>query len=97
MDEFLAWIKHARYESKHKYAGGVRNYYSERYGKLKIYPCMFEADGSAILTTENGTRLILDEGYFEDISVFGRTIPCIAPGGQELIKEAIGQTPTAFD
>ena len=31
----------------------------------------------------------LDEGFFEDVRVFGRTIPCIAPGGPELIRELL--------
>ena len=89
VDEFLAWIKHARYEGKHRYAGGVRSYYSEKYGELRIFPCLFEPDGSAVLTTENGDRLLLDEGFFEDVRVLGKTIPCIAPGGAELIRDLL--------
>ena len=89
VDEFLAWIKHARYEGKHRYAEGVRVYYSERYGKLRIYPCLFEPDGSAVLTMENGHQHRLDEGFFEDVRVFGKTVPCIAPGGAELIRELL--------
>jgi hypothetical protein len=89
VDEFLAWIKHARYEGKHRYAGGVRSYYSEKYGELRIFPCLFEPDGSAVLTTENGDRLQLDKGFFEDVRVLGRTIPCIAPGGAELIRDLL--------
>ena len=89
VDEFLAWIKHARYEGKHRYAGGVRSYYSERYGELRIFPCLFEPDGSAVLTTEKGNQLLLDEGYFEDVRVLGKTIPCIAPGGAELIRDLL--------
>ena len=89
VDEFLAWIKHARYEGKHRYAGGIRSYYSEKYGELRIFPCLFEPDGSAVLTTENGNQLLLDEGYFEDVRVLGKTIPCIAPGGAELIRDLL--------
>ena len=89
VDEFLAWIKHARYEGKHRYAGGVRSYYSEKYGELWIFPCLFEPDGSAMLTTMNGNQLLLDEGFFEDVRVLGKTIPCIAPGGTELIRELL--------
>ena len=89
VDEFLAWIKHARYEREHRYAGGVRSYYSEKYGELWILPCLFEPDGSAVLTTKNGNQLLLDEGFFEDVRVFGRTIPCIAPGGAELIRDVL--------
>ena len=44
----MYWIKHARYEGKHRYAGGVRSYYSEKYGELRIFPCLFEPDGSAV-------------------------------------------------
>ena len=89
VDEFLAWIKHARYEGKHRYAGGVRSYYSEKYGELWVFPCLFEPDGSAVLTTMNGNQLLLDEGFFEDVRVLGKTIPCIAPGGTELIRELL--------
>ncbi len=88
-DDFLAWIRHAGYERNHRYSGGIRSYYSEKYGELVILPCRFEKDGSAVLTTENGTQLELDKGFFEEVHVLGRTIPCIAPGGQELIKEVI--------
>ena len=90
VDEFLAWIAHAGYERKHRYAKGIRSYYSEKYGELKIFPCLFRQDGSAMLTNEKGHQLELDEGFFEEISVFGRKIPCIAPGGQELIYDAAG-------
>jgi hypothetical protein len=89
VDEFLAWIKHARYEREHRYAEGVRSYYSEKYGELWIYPCLFEPDGSAVLTTMNGNQLLLDEGFFEDVRVFWKTIPCIAPGGPELIHNLL--------
>ena len=89
VDEFLAWIKHARYEGKHRYAGGVRSYYSEKYGELWIFPCMFDTDGSAVLTTKSGDQLLLDEGFFEDVRVLGKTIPCIAPGGAELIRDVL--------
>jgi lincosamide nucleotidyltransferase A/C/D/E len=89
VDEFLAWIKHARFEGKHRYAGGARDYYSEKYGELQVFPCLFETDGSAVLTTMNGTQLQLDEGYFEDVRVLGKTIPCIAPGGPELIRDVL--------
>ncbi len=89
VDEFLAWIRRARYEREHRYAEGVRSYYSEKYGELWIYPCLFEPDGSAMLTTKNGTQLLLDEGFFEDVRVFWKTIPCIAPGGTELIRDLL--------
>ena len=89
VDEFLAWIKHARYEGKHRYAGGIRSYYSEKYGELRIFPCLFEPDGFAVLTTEDGNQLLLDEGYFEDVRVLGKTIPCIAPGVAELIRDLL--------
>ena len=89
VDEFLTWIKHARYEGKHRYSGGVRSYYSEKYGELRIFPCLFEPDGSAILTTENGKQIVLDEGFFEEVHVFGKAVPCIAPGGQDLIRDVI--------
>lgn len=89
VDEFLAWIKHARFEGKHRYAGGVRNYYSEKYGELQVFPCLFEQDGSAVLTTMNGNQLLLDEGFFEDVRFLGKTIPCIAPGGPELIRDVL--------
>ena len=89
VDEFLTWIKHARYEREHRYAEGVRSYYSEKYGELWIYPCLFEPDGSAVLTTMNGNQLLLDEGFFEDVRVFWKTIPCIAPGGPELIHDLL--------
>ena len=89
VDEFLAWIKHARYEGKHRYSDGVRSYYSEKYGELRIFPCLFDTDGSAVLTTENGDQLLLDEGFFEDVRVLGKTIPCIAPGGAELIRDLL--------
>lgn len=87
-DEFRGWIAHAGYERKHRYAKGIRSYYSEKFGELKIFPCLFRQDGSAMLTNEKGHQLDLDEGFFEEISVFGRKIPCIAPGGQELINDA---------
>ena len=86
---FLLWMKHARYDRKHRYSGGVRSYYSEKYGELRIFPCLFCPDGTAVLTTESGRQLELDEGFFENITVLGKTIPCIAPGGQELIKELL--------
>ena len=89
VDEFLTWIKHARYEAKHRYSDGVRSYYSEKYGELRIFPCLFEPDGSAVLTVQNGKKLLLDEGFFEDVHVLGKTIPCIAPGGAELIRELL--------
>ena len=89
VDEFLAWIKHARYEAKHRYSDGVRSYYSEKYGELRIFPCLFEPDGSAVLTATDGKRLLLDEGFFEDVRVLGKTIPCIAPGGADLIRELL--------
>lgn len=88
-DEFRGWIAHAGYERKHRYAEGIRSYYSEKYGELKIFPCLFRQDGSAMLTNEKGHQLDLDEGFFEEISVFGRKIPCIAPGGQKLINDAV--------
>lgn len=88
-DEFRAWIAHAGYERKHRYAEGIRSYYSEKYGELKIFPCLFRKDGSAMLTNEKGHQLDLDEGFFEEVSVFGSKIPCIAPGGQELINDAV--------
>jgi len=59
------------------------------YGELWILPCLFEPDGSAVLTTQNGHQLLLDEGFFEDVHVFGKTIPCIAPGGAELIRDLL--------
>ena len=89
VDDFLLWMKHARYERKHRYSGGIRSYYSEKYGELRIFPCMFCPDGTAVLTTESGHQLELDEGFFEEVSVLGKTIPCIAPGGQELIRELL--------
>ena len=89
VDAFLAWLKHARYDAKHRYSGGVRSYYSEKYGELRIFPCLFEQDGSAVLTMENGNQHVLDEGFFEEVHVFGKTIPCIAPGGQDLIRDVI--------
>jgi len=89
VDEFMAWLKHARYEARHRYSGGVRSYYSERYGEVRIFPCLFNPDGSAVLTMANGDRLELDEGFFQNVNVLGRTIPCIAPGGQELIREVM--------
>lgn len=89
VDEFMLWMKHARYERKHKYAEGVRTFYSERYGELRIFPCLFRDDGSASLTMENGHQLELDPGFFEDVKVWGQTVPCIAPGGQELLKAAM--------
>ena len=89
VDEFLAWIKHARYEGKHRYSGGVRSYYSEKYGELWIYPCLFETDGSDVLTTKNGNQLLLDEGFFEDVHILGKTVPCIAPGGTDLLRDLL--------
>lgn len=89
VDEFMAWMKRARYERKHKYANGIRIFYSERYGELRIFPCLFREDGSASLTMENGHQLELDPGFFENVKAWGRTIPCIAPGGQELMKAAM--------
>ena len=91
VDEFLAWIKHARYEREHRYAEGVRSYYSEKYGDLRIFPCLFGPDGSAVLTTTDGDQLLLDKGYFDDVRVLGKTIPCIAPGGTEQIRDLLGQ------
>lgn len=88
VDEFLRWLASAGYERKHKYAEGIRTFYSEKYGELKVFPCIFHPDGSALLTNEKGHQLELDEGFFEEISVFGRKVPCIAPGGQELINDA---------
>ena len=82
-------MKRARYERKHKYANGIRIFYSERYGELRIFPCLFREDGSASLTMENGHQLELDPGFFENVKAWGRTIPCIAPGGQELMKAAM--------
>lgn len=89
VDEFLMWMKHARYDRKHKYAEGTRVFYSEKYGELRIFPCLFRPDGSAVLTIANGHQLELDDGFFEEVSVFGKTIPCIAPGGQELIRKVL--------
>ena len=91
VDEFLVWIKHARYEGKHRYADGVRSYYSEKYGDLRIFPCLFGPDGSAVLTTTDGDQILLDKGYFDDVRVLGKTIPCIAPGGTEQIRDLLGQ------
>lgn len=71
------------------FSAAVRSYYSEKYSELRIFPCLFEPDGSAVLTTENGDRLQLDKGFFEDVHVLGRTIPCIAPGGAELIRDLL--------
>ena len=38
---------------------------------------------------ENGDQLLLDEGFFKDVRVLGKTIPCIAPGGTELIRDVL--------
>lgn len=89
VDQFLLWLKHARYEKKQDYSEEQRIYYSEKYGELRVFPCLFHADGSAVLTTGKGHRLILDDGFFEVIKVFRKRIPCIAPGGQELISEVL--------
>lgn len=56
---------------------------------IMTYTALFEPDGSAVLTTKDGKQLLLDEGFFEDVRVFGRTIPCIAPGGEELIRDLL--------
>ena len=73
---------------KHRYAGGVRSYYSEKYGELRIFPCLFEPDGSAVLTTENGDQLQLDKGF--KMCVYeGRTDPCIAVTQGKMIRDLL--------
>ena len=45
--------------------------------------------GRIKLFLENVWMLQLDKGFFEDVHVLGRTIPCIAPGGAELIRDLL--------
>ena len=40
---------------------------------------------------QDGDQLLLDKGYFDDVRVLGKTIPCIAPGGTEQIRDLLGQ------
>ena len=88
LDEFLALLRSARYE-KTGGSGNIRTYYSELYGELKIFPCLFNDDGSAILTTGSGNQLELDRGFFETVRVLGKYVPCIAPGGQKLLSSVL--------
>ena len=85
---FEKWLKANRYRPEAGGPVGVRDYYSEKYGSLRVLPCAFRKDGKIVLTTAQGDPLELDEGYFAEIRVFGRRIPCVAPGGQALIREA---------
>ena len=89
-EEFLMWLKHERYQKEFGMEGGARRFYSEKFGNLCIYPCTFDPDGTAHMMSESGKMLELDEGFFQTVKAFGRNVPCIAPGGQELIKDALG-------
>ncbi|MBQ1406955.1 MAG: hypothetical protein IIY88_02360 [Eubacterium sp.] len=88
-DDFRNWLKAGRYEKEFGKEGAVIRYYSEKYGTLRTYPCTFMSDGTAVMMSEKGHRLMLDEGFFKDVKVLGRSIPCIAPGGQELTSEVL--------
>lgn len=88
-DTFCKWLKRERYEMEYGEEGGVRRYYSERYGSLRAYPCTFNEDGSAVMIALNGRRLVLDDGFFRNVRVFFRKVPCIVPGGIRQIKEAL--------
>lgn len=88
-EEFIAWLKKNRYQSSSgSYEGRV--FYSERYGHLVALPCQFNEDGVAVLTSAKRISLQLDPDFFQTINVLGRGIPCLAPGGESLIREAAG-------
>ena len=88
-EEFIAWLQKNKYQSSGgSYEGRV--YYSERYGHLVALPCEFNEDGVAVMTSANHVTLQLDPDFFQRINVLGREIPCLAPGGQDLIRDAAG-------
>lgn len=87
-EAFMKWLEKNRYQLEPVGPDGLPDYYSERYGKLRALPCEFREDGTIRLQTYNHVTLELDEGFFEEVRVMGREVPCIAPGGQELIIEA---------
>ena len=90
VEEFMMWLRHCKYERQAEGRNGIRHYYSERYGNLSIYPCDIAPGGTSVLVSETGARLEIDEGFFGTVTVMGQDIPCIAPGGTQLIKDVIG-------
>ena len=90
-ETFRMWLKRGRFEMEYSQTGGVRRYYSEKYGSLRAYPCTFNEDGSAVMISEKGSRLDLDAGFFRDVRVFFRKVPCIVPGGIRQIKELLNR------
>ena len=90
-DAFLTWLKHGRFEKEYGEKGRASRYYSEKYGSLRAYPCTFNEDGSAVMVTEKGHQLELDDGFFRMVRVLFRKVPCIVPGGIRLIKEVLSE------
>ena len=93
-DAFLMWLKHGRFEKEYGNKGLASRYYSEKYGTLRAYPCTFNEDGSAVMVTEKGHQLELDEGFFRLVRVLFRKVPCIVPGGIRQIKELLNEQQT---
>ena len=88
-DAFLKWLRHGRFEKEYGNKGRASRYYSEKYGSLRAYPCTFNEGGSAIMVTEKGHQLELDDGFFRNVRVFFRKVPCVVPGGIRQIKEML--------
>lgn len=93
-DAFRSWLKQGRFDKEYERKGGVSRYYSEKYGSLRAYPCTFREDGSAIMIAEKGHRLELDKGFFRDVRIIFRKVPCIVPGGIRQIKELLKEQET---
>lgn len=86
-EEFLGWLKRNRFEREYGKPGEAGRFYSEKYGSLRSYPAIFYPDGVAVMTSEKGHKLELDEGFFRDVRTFGGEIPCIVPGGRSLTRD----------
>ncbi len=90
-DAFLMCLKHGRFELEYGEKGMASRYYSERYGNLRAYPCTFNEDGSAVLITEKGYPLEFGADMFKTVRVLVGEVPCMVPGGIELIKEVLSE------
>ena len=88
-DKLMKWLVSCRYDVVEEYPDGLMRCYSEKFGTLYTLPCDFSKkdDGFALITTSHKTKLNLDEGFFTEVRLFGRSIPCLVPGGDQ-IREA---------
>ena len=90
-DKLMKWLSLCRYDVEEEYPEGLMRCYSEKFGTLYTLPCDFSVsdDGSAQMTTSHRTKLDLDEGFFTDARMFGRSIPCLVPGGDQVRSAVI--------